>query len=151
MGTFIITHKTDLSINVKITKNMAKQQISQQIRGNGYKTEIIRHKDLQNFRYNKNIQDGSKDMNFSSSVMADLAIIMIIAAVTVYIFYRLKQPMIIGYLIAGIIIGPFTPPFALISYAYVFSATADMGGDPVIIRNRVKIPRPATFPSGQLI
>jgi CPA2 family monovalent cation:H+ antiporter-2 len=66
-------------------------------------------------------------MNFSSSVVADLAVIMIIAAVVVFIFYRLKQPMIIGYLIAGIIIGPYTPPFSLISQPEVFSATADLG------------------------
>jgi CPA2 family monovalent cation:H+ antiporter-2 len=45
-------------------------------------------------------------MTFSSSIVADLAIIMIIAAVVVYLFYRLKQPMVIGYLVAGVIIGP---------------------------------------------
>ena len=52
---------------------------------------------------------------------------MIIAAIIVYIFYLLKQPMIIGYIIAGIIIGPYTPPFSLISQPQVFSATADLG------------------------
>jgi CPA2 family monovalent cation:H+ antiporter-2 len=66
-------------------------------------------------------------MDFSSSVVADLAIIMIIAAIVVYIFYRLKQPMIIGYLVAGVIIGPYTPPFGLILQPGVFSATADLG------------------------
>jgi CPA2 family monovalent cation:H+ antiporter-2 len=66
-------------------------------------------------------------MDFSSSVVADLAIIMIIAAVVVYIFYLLKQPMIIGYLIAGVIIGPYTPPFSLILEPGVFRATADLG------------------------
>jgi monovalent cation:H+ antiporter-2, CPA2 family len=66
-------------------------------------------------------------VTFSSSVVADLAVIMTIAAVVVYLFYRLKQPMIIGYLIAGVIIGPFTPPFELVSQPEVFSATADLG------------------------
>jgi monovalent cation:H+ antiporter-2, CPA2 family len=66
-------------------------------------------------------------VTFSSSVVADLAVIMTIAAVVVFIFYRLKQPMIIGYLIAGVIIGPYTPPFGLVSQQEVFSATADLG------------------------
>jgi CPA2 family monovalent cation:H+ antiporter-2 len=35
--------------------------------------------------------------------------------------------MIFGYLIAGVIIGPYTPPFGLVSQPDVFSATADLG------------------------
>ncbi|MBN1190400.1 MAG: cation:proton antiporter [Dehalococcoidales bacterium] len=66
-------------------------------------------------------------MTFPSSVLADLAIMMTTAAVVVFIFYRLKQPMIIGYLIAGVIIGPYTPPFELVSQKEVLSATADLG------------------------
>jgi monovalent cation:H+ antiporter-2, CPA2 family len=63
----------------------------------------------------------------SVSIVTDFAIIMIIAALVVFVFYRLKQPMIIGYLIAGVIIGPYTPPFSLITNPAVFSATADLG------------------------
>jgi len=66
-------------------------------------------------------------MDFSSSIVADFAVIMIVAAITVYIFYKLKQPMIIGYFIAGVIVGPYTPPFSFISQPAVFSATADLG------------------------
>ncbi len=84
-------------------------------------------------------------MNISSSVVADLAVIMTIAAVVVFIFYRLKQPMIIGYLIAGIIIGPYTPPFGLVSQPAVFSATADMGVILLIFAIGLK------FPLGRLL
>ena len=35
--------------------------------------------------------------------------------------------MIIGYLIAGVIIGPYTPPFSYITNPAIFSATADLG------------------------
>lgn len=66
-------------------------------------------------------------MNFSFSIVSDMAVIMIIAAIVVYIFYLLKQPMILGYIIAGIIIGPYTPPYFLVSEPQVFSATADLG------------------------
>jgi monovalent cation:H+ antiporter-2, CPA2 family len=66
-------------------------------------------------------------LDISLSIVTDMAIIMIIAAVLVYIFYLLKQPMILGYIIAGVIIGPYTPPFSLVSQPQVFSATADLG------------------------
>ena len=66
-------------------------------------------------------------MSFSTSIVADFAVIMMIAAVAVYIFYLLKQPMILGYLVAGVIIGPYTPPFSFIEQQEVFSATADLG------------------------
>jgi monovalent cation:H+ antiporter-2, CPA2 family len=66
-------------------------------------------------------------VSFSSSIVADLAVIMIVAAIMVYLFHKLKQPIILGYLIAGVIIGPYTPPFSLISQPQTFSATADLG------------------------
>jgi len=66
-------------------------------------------------------------VSYSSSIVADLAVIMIVAAIVVYLFHRLKQPIIVGYLIAGIIIGPYTPPFSLVSQTEVFSALADLG------------------------
>lgn len=89
-------------------------------------------------------------MSFSSSIVADLAIIMIIAAVVVFIFYRLKQPMIIGYLIAGIIIGPYTPPFSLISQPAVFSATADLGIIFLLFAIGLKFPLPRLLSVGKV-
>jgi len=41
--------------------------------------------------------------------------------------YKLKQPMVIGYIIAGMIIGPFTPPFSLISNFDVLNLFAEIG------------------------
>jgi monovalent cation:H+ antiporter-2, CPA2 family len=38
---------------------------------------------------------------------------MIIASVMTLIFYRQRQPVAIGFIVAGIIIGPYTPPFSL--------------------------------------
>ena len=39
---------------------------------------------------------------------------MIVAAIMLIITYKLKQSMVIGYILAGIVIGPYTPPFSLI-------------------------------------
>ena len=45
----------------------------------------------------------------------DLAIIMSLAGLVTIIFHRLKQPIVLGYILVGVIIGPYTPPFSLIS------------------------------------
>ncbi|MBM3897271.1 MAG: cation:proton antiporter [Thaumarchaeota archaeon] len=52
---------------------------------------------------------------------------MIVAAIMIAITYRLKQPMLIGYLLAGMIIGPFTPPFSLISSVDTINTLAELG------------------------
>ena len=44
----------------------------------------------------------------------DFYVIMIIAPAMAFISYKLKQPLVIGYIIEEIIIGPHTPPFSLI-------------------------------------
>ncbi len=44
-----------------------------------------------------------------TSFVTDLAFIMIIGAVVTLAFFKIKQPLIIGYLFAGILIGPLSP------------------------------------------
>ena len=39
---------------------------------------------------------------------------MIVAGLVTIVFHRLKQPVVLGYIIAGVIIGPYTPPFPLV-------------------------------------
>ena len=41
--------------------------------------------------------------------VTDLAIIMILAAIVTLAFFKIRQPLIIGYLFAGMIIGPLSP------------------------------------------
>ena len=41
--------------------------------------------------------------------VTDLAIIMILAAVVTLAFFKIKQPLIIGYLFDGMLIGPLSP------------------------------------------
>ena len=42
-------------------------------------------------------------------VLVDLAAIMCVAALTTVLFKRLKQPVVLGYLLAGLIVGPHLP------------------------------------------
>ena len=47
-------------------------------------------------------------------ILQDLSVIMVIAGGMAMLSWRLKQPLIVGYIGAGMIIGPHTPPFSLI-------------------------------------
>lgn len=42
-------------------------------------------------------------------MLTDLAVIMCVAALTTLIFRRIRQPVVLGYLVAGLIIGPHLP------------------------------------------
>ncbi len=42
-------------------------------------------------------------------MLRDLAIIMCVAAVTTVLFQRIRQPVVLGYLLAGVIVGPHLP------------------------------------------
>ena len=60
-------------------------------------------------------------------IIQDFAVIMIVASVMALISYKLKQPLVIGYIIAGIIIGPHTPPFSLILHLDILNLFAEIG------------------------
>ncbi len=49
-------------------------------------------------------------MHEHSTLLQDLAVIMCVAALTTILFRQIKQPVVLGYILAGLIIGPHTPP-----------------------------------------
>jgi CPA2 family monovalent cation:H+ antiporter-2 len=49
-----------------------------------------------------------------TSFVTDLAFIMIIGAIVTLAFFKIKQPLIIGYLFAGMLIGPLSPMWSWI-------------------------------------
>jgi CPA2 family monovalent cation:H+ antiporter-2 len=63
----------------------------------------------------------------STQVVQDFAIIMVVASVMALVSYRLKQPMVIGYIVAGMIIGPYTPPFSFILHPEILNLLAEIG------------------------
>ena len=63
----------------------------------------------------------------AAAVIQDFAIVMVIASVMALIFYKIKQPMVIGYIAAGMLIGPYTPPFSLITHPEVVNLLAEIG------------------------
>jgi monovalent cation:H+ antiporter-2, CPA2 family len=63
----------------------------------------------------------------SNFIVQDFAVIMIVAAVMLIITYKLRQPMVIGYILAGMVIGPYTPPFKLIQNVETVNVFAELG------------------------
>jgi CPA2 family monovalent cation:H+ antiporter-2 len=63
----------------------------------------------------------------ATQVIQDFAIIMIIASAMALLSYRLKQPLVIGYIVAGMIIGPYTPPFSFILHPEILNLLAEIG------------------------
>src|SRR6266487_1835885 len=63
----------------------------------------------------------------SDFIVQDFAVIMIVAAIMLVLTYKLKQPMVIGYILAGIVIGPHTPPFSLIHNIDTVNVFAELG------------------------
>src|ERR1043166_7262785 len=59
--------------------------------------------------------------------LQDLAVVMIVAGLVTLFFHRLKQPVVLGYIIAGLIIGPYTPPFPLIHDRETIDTLAELG------------------------
>jgi CPA2 family monovalent cation:H+ antiporter-2 len=57
----------------------------------------------------------------------DLAVIMLIAGIVTVVFNRFKQPVVLGYILAGVIIGPHTPPFELIQDDHTIKIVAELG------------------------
>jgi CPA2 family monovalent cation:H+ antiporter-2 len=70
---------------------------------------------------------GSTPSSSPDFLIQDFAVIMIVAAIMLVITHRLKQPMVIGYILAGMIIGPYTPPFSLIQNVNSLNTFAELG------------------------
>ena len=59
--------------------------------------------------------------------LQDLTVVLSIAAAVLLLFHRLKQPPVLGYLAAGLIIGPHTPPFPLVTDIHTLETFAEIG------------------------
>lgn len=60
-------------------------------------------------------------------VIRDLAVILIVASIVILIFHKIRQPIVLGYLVAGMIVGPYTPPHALVKDIADVHALSELG------------------------
>lgn len=66
-------------------------------------------------------------MHHGIGFIQDLAVVMVLAGVVTVLFNRLKQPVVLGYIAAGVIIGPYTPPFQLIHDEQTIQTLGELG------------------------
>lgn len=66
-------------------------------------------------------------MHGLAPLITDLAIILAIAGITMLICQKLRQPLVLGYLLAGIIVGPYTPDYLNVSDTSSIQIVAEFG------------------------
>jgi len=63
----------------------------------------------------------------STIFIQDLTIVLVVAGLVTILFRRLGQPVVLGYILAGFIIGPHSPPFSLIHDQEIIKTLAGLG------------------------
>lgn len=63
----------------------------------------------------------------TTDLLRDLALIMVLGGVATIVFHRLRQPVILGYLLAGVAVSPFTPIPLFVRDPGTISLLADLG------------------------
>jgi CPA2 family monovalent cation:H+ antiporter-2 len=61
------------------------------------------------------------------TLIQDLAIVMAVSAAATILCHRLHLPAVLGYIVAGFIIGPHTPPYALVTDTHSIQTLAELG------------------------
>lgn len=59
--------------------------------------------------------------------LQDLALVMIVAGVVTILCHRFKQPVVLGYIVAGVIIGPHTPPVLALTNEASIKTLSELG------------------------
>ncbi len=59
--------------------------------------------------------------------LQDMAIVMIISALTMILCNRLRLPVVLGYILAGLLVGPHTPPYPLITDIHSIQTLSALG------------------------
>lgn len=66
-------------------------------------------------------------MQTLAPIIRDLAVILGTAGVVTLLFQKIHQPVVLGYLVAGMIVGPYTPPHALVFDVPNIKIIAELG------------------------
>ena len=66
-------------------------------------------------------------MHELSPIIRDLAVILGVAGIVTLVFQKIRQPVVLGYLVAGMIIGPYTPPHTLVTDIPNIKVIAELG------------------------
>src|SRR6476659_1654336 len=79
------------------------------------------------FRHHAGSHHGTQPTVHTLAFIQDLAVIMLAAGVVTVVFHLLRQPVVLGYIVAGVLIGPHTPPYALVTDEETIHTLAELG------------------------
>jgi CPA2 family monovalent cation:H+ antiporter-2 len=65
-------------------------------------------------------------MHGAHDLLKAIAVVMCVAAVTTVLFQRLRQPVVLGYILAGLIVGPYVP-IPLVADAGIVQTLSELG------------------------
>ena len=66
-------------------------------------------------------------MHNLAPLIYDLALMLGIAGIVILLFQRIHQPVVLGYLVAGMIIGPYTPPYSFVNDIHNIKTLSELG------------------------
>lgn len=66
-------------------------------------------------------------MHELAPIIHDLAVILGVAGFVTLLFQKIHQPVVLGYLVAGMIVGPYTPPHAFVTDVPNIKVIAELG------------------------
>src|SRR4051794_21651540 len=65
-------------------------------------------------------------MHGAHEILKAIAVVLCVAAVTTVLFQRLRQPVVLGYILAGLIVGPYVP-IPLVADADIVHTLSELG------------------------
>ncbi|HEX2022187.1 MAG TPA: cation:proton antiporter, partial [Candidatus Thermoplasmatota archaeon] len=66
-------------------------------------------------------------METGAALFRDFAVVLLAAGAVALLFYYLRQPVVLGYLLAGFVVGPFSPGPSFVNDAEVMSFLGELG------------------------
>jgi len=66
-------------------------------------------------------------MEHGINFIQDLAVVLLVAGAVGWLCQRMKLSVVVGYLVAGVLVGPFTPPFSLVKEGASIETLAQVG------------------------
>ena len=68
------------------------------------------------------------------TMIQDLALMLVMAGIVTLVFKRLKQPLVLGYIVAGFLVSPHMPYTASVADMEKMMAMAEINGETPIFR-----------------
>lgn len=66
-------------------------------------------------------------MQALAPLIKDLAVILGVASLVTLLFQKIKQPVVLGYILSGLLVGPYTPPYHLVSDVPSLRTLSELG------------------------